>query len=335
MPTWCGFAGSRDMSHNIKNQLIWSAQTNFKEHINKHSLQHQGRTRDGSIKSYDTLQRQVDVAKQFGRWEMEHHPEIRRVVDIPTEHINEWLLEMASSGRWSDATATTTASAMRTMVDGIARTYGRAAAQADDVKNYHDMARQEKVRDKAVEAADRDALVRYAEEHQGRSRTLERAVELSVSAGLRAEGMHDLKGSDIDIHTETGTATVHLTGDKNGRCYPVEVTTQKGVEYLTKIKAEVGDGYIFPSPVNDGKPLRSESIERSIRRGMEAVGISDDYKDTTAHALRKEWAQNEYDNYRSTHTKQEAKEYVSIQLGHTDKRAKDLGLLRRYLERIW
>ena len=66
---------------------------------------------------------------------------------------------------------------------------------------------------------------------------------------------------------------------------------------------------------SDGKTLKSE------------------YQNTGFHAIRKNFAQREYDRYRETHTRQEALDHVSAQLGHGAGR--DLATLQRYIANIY
>lgn len=322
------------MPHNIKYQLCQAVSRNFREGIDKHSLQKQGKIGDGLIKSYRSRDNIIDTAKQFGRWEMSRHPEIRMARDIPTEHYNEWLQEKALSGSWGRDTVVSQTSQVRTLVGAVQRTYGRSQARTEDIHDYRrDVPdRDGRVRDKAVERADCERLLRYAEERAGRSQTLSRAVQLSYSAGLRAGAMATLRGRDIEI--ERDRAIIHIHGDKNGRNYDVYCHDKKGIEYLSRIKTDVGDGLLFKG--RDGKPMRPQSIDKSVRRAFKSIGLDDKYADTTVHALRKEWAQREYDRYRNDgHTMQESKEWISIQLGHNDTRAEDTRLLARYVERVW
>ena len=93
------------------------------------------------------------------------------------------------------------------------------------------------------------------------------------------------------------------------------------IEKLDRIRCETPPG---------GRicPIKVDSLHRNIERHMKSVGIKERYKYTSVHAMRKEWAQRTYDNYRKDHSKLQAIKYTNEQLGHGADR--DVVLLERY-----
>ena len=74
---------------------------------------------------------------------------------------------------------------------------------------------------------------------------------------------------------------------------------------------------------------KSDSINKAIDRAMERQGIRNKYNDTNIHAIRKMYAQREFNRFRSEGMEiRQALQEVSKLLGHGEDR---LELMRQYV----
>lgn len=253
----------------------------------------------------DTLR---DRANSLAKYMHDEHPEVRRARDITREHIEGYI--ESRGGQWSAATRKEVMSEIGVIQRRIDAVYGPTGASWTD--GIICTATEEKVRDRAMERADIDRLTEALDE--GRSRARDGLI-VGDALGLRSCEVCGIRGTDIDIDK----MVVHLDPSytKGGRARDVSIAPEDR-DRLKSLAEKYGDSRICP--------MRSESYDRALRRGMDRAGI-EGYGLTTQHAIRKEWALERYISLGGDPTKDPRKDPKSMkawltvqkELGHGDR----------------
>lgn len=307
---------------NMAHQLSYAVRSNFKEHVNKHSLQVQGIT-DYMPKSYETMHNCMDRAEQFGRWVTKTHPDIRMARDLNESHFREWLEMKCKSGDISTKTAT----AYQAQLRCVAECSNKAYHTSFDVEKIQRCdvppERMEKVRCHFIDEKDWAKMRATAKPDSA----LAKSMDISHACGIRVAETSRLKGADIRINGNKCTVTV-IKG-KNGRTTTIKVADRHDIARLQEIKEKMGDGWLFPNA--RGTHLKPDSLNHYLRNAMKEVGVSHKYPNSTFHAERKAWARREFEKYSRTHTEAHSKAWISQQLEHRDTRGEDSRLMSAYL----
>ncbi|MBM6859402.1 tyrosine-type recombinase/integrase, partial [Clostridium saudiense] len=146
------------------------------------------------------------------------------------------------------------------------------------------------------------------------------AIQLTARAGLRVSECTKLQGRDINLTK----GTIHVEDGKGGRDRDVQMRPEDK-QFWTDLKAQYNDYERLC-------PIKEDSINKAISREMEKLQLKDKYEDTSIHAIRKMYAQDEYDRYREQGMEiQEALGAVSVQLGHGENR---IELMKEYVLNI-
>ena len=300
----------------LTNQLQHCVRESFAPGQSKHAAkgQQDDSRHDGRTYSYASRSAKLDLAKNFGNWMREEHPEIKRAVDIRSEHANQFLIQRAAEG-CTQATLEAYSSNLRSISKEIANAFGRGRLDWDEIntpKAYNNA-----VRTVPMSLEDRDTLAASFD----RGSNGGRAVTISRAAGLRSEEIADLLRRDI----APDGSTVYVREGKGGRSRTVPVLDEGARLELVRIRQNTPDGAKVV-------PIQSESINKVLRSHMAKLGMGEKYKDTTLHALRKTWAQERYDRYRADGKSiADTMAMVNRELGHSDSR---VGLLERYVQNI-
>ncbi len=272
---------------------------------------------DGRSYSYSAHNARMETAKQFGRWMERTHPEIVMAKDIKEEHINQWLQEKAKSCR--NDTLQSYASNMRCISKMVGKTFGSSLVDPNMIITPHN----ESKAARTVPMAAEHIQALQASYKDGSDSSAYRAIQLAHATGARVSEVVKLKASNITFKAN-GTATVSIIGGKGGRNRVVDVKDKQDVANLMQLCKE--------QPVGRFVPAAAESVNRSINRHLQQLELKSNYSHTSVHAIRKEWAQRMYDQYRLDHNKYAAIRYVNEQLGHGADR--DVKLLSRYVANI-
>lgn len=265
-----------------------------KKRSEERDLRHDGRTY-----SYSAYNVKQDVARQFGRWEEDHHPEITAARDIPTEHYVEWLNQKRDEGA-RQATLDTYRSAIQSIDRQMVKLWGKEPCR--ELGPVHALPDRGKLRDRQMDRADFDALRgSYRDGSTGA-----RALDLARAGGLRVQEISRLRGSDI---RERGQEMIiHVERSKGGRNRDIVITDRACYDSLRELRDRYGDERICP--------IKPDSLNKNIERGLERLGLGDKYRGTSFHAIRKMWAQGEYDRARRGMDRNHAIKWVNVQLGH-------------------
>ena len=306
----------------IKQQITYAVRQSHTKGVSKRyeKLNNPKWQERGQSWSYQTLENRLETAKQFSKFMNENYSDIKKANEITPEHFNSFLQDGASLG-WSKATLDARASDCRAIARELDATYH---ISHESTPNYRvdikppSVAVKHPVRtNKGIESDDLKKLETSC------SGTLYKALTLAHTFGLRAEGLATVKGENI---YRAADGTVHCT-----------ITEKGGRERdITALNRELGEkAFSIAKAVSSNErilPVKADSLSRALTRQMERTGLKEKYSKVSMHAVRKTFAQDCYDNYRTNHTKHETIRYVNEQLGHGADR--DVALLALYVENI-
>lgn len=301
------------MARNIKYQFKNAIDDNFKGGKDKHSMKREGKMDNTRIFSYSDRNNLIDVSANFSNWMKKNHNEIKLVKDIKAKHIQKFLNEKAKTT--SQATVNQYASKFNKLQNIINKTYGTKA----DYKGFivPTTIRDKKVRNSSLSKED---FKKLEDSFSNSKSSAKHAIQLTARSGLRVAETVKLKGKDIDLVKNT----IHVHEGKGKRSRDVPIRPEDRA-YFNDLKASVGSNERIC-------PVRSGSINAAVRRHMRHLGISDKYKDTNIHAIRKMYAQHSYNKLRGDGLgRREALGKVSILLGHGEDR---IALMKEYVLEI-
>ena len=316
---------------NLKAQLNYAIQTSFKGNsqtnggfgANKHSDMATGQ-KNGKIYSWSSYHSRVDVACQLASFVKTNYPEIKNANQLTSEIAEAFILSKAPT--CTTETLDCYRSNLASLGENINRTFKTASVDLKVQKVAGTTANIES-RCKAMSSSDIKAL----KDSYRPGSTGHTAVTLAEATGCRASELVRLQGKSIEIQS-SNSATVFVKGGKGNRDRTIKISDPSSVSALAEIKATVADDQRILN-------CKSGNIQKSINRHMqkltnaEGKSLKSEYQNTGFHAIRKNFAQKEYDRYRETHTRQEALDHVSSQLGHGEGR--DLATLQRYIANIY
>lgn len=298
------------MGKNLKHQFIYAIENNFKEGRDKHSMKADGIRNEGKIFSYADRKNLIDTASNFANYMRENYKDIKLVKDVRAEHIQNFL--NLKSKNCSNATLLQYQSKFNKLEKIINNTYKIKA----NFKGYTVplAAENTKIRNTSMSVEDFKKLESAFNNSKSYGKV---AIQLTARVGLRVSECVKLQGRDINISKNI----VHVEDGKGGRNRDIPIRAEDR-NYFVDLKAKISD---FERVC----PVRSDSINKSIERKMEGLGLKIKYSDTSIHCIRKMYAQKEYNRCRA-----EGKDIikslqeVSILLGHGKER---LELMRQYV----
>lgn len=279
--------------------------------------------------SFNTYDNRSDIAKDFGHWLKDNHPEIRMAKDITFDAAQEFLEHKATCGA-AQTTLERYTSDMRTLFRVCDRAYATFPHVTDKI--LRDQLHQPEAKPELVKDSHRDAVGMTRNDFEKLRDSFSvtsngyKGCIIQEATGARSEGVTSMKGTDI--HIQNGKCWVHLQ-EKGGRARNVDVVKPEYIAALKSLKAQAKDGYILN---HRGNKLQAESLQKSYRSHLLKLQTERDYTGTNSHAIRKLWANERYHEYRKTHTKLETVKYMNIQLGHGADR--DEALLAHYVDDI-
>lgn len=301
------------MGRNLKYQFLNAINSNFTEGMDKHSIKASGQMDNTRVFSYANRKNLIDTASNFSNYMKEQHPDVKMVKDVKGEHIQGFLNSKSNS--CSSATLKQYQSRFSKLENIVNKTYNCGA----NYKGFTTPAgvNNTKIRNSSMSREDFKKLENSFSNSNSSAKT---AIQLTARAGLRVSECTKLQGRDINI--EKGT--IHVADGKGGRDRDIPMREQDK-QYFADLKASVGD-------TERVCPVQPDSINKAIQREMEKLELKEQYEDTSIHAIRKMYAQEEYDRYRAEGMEiKEALGEVSVQLGHGENR---LELMKEYVLNI-
>lgn len=232
------------------------------------------------IYSYNSNKNLNDFSKSFSNFMQNNHPEIRRIVDVKSEHVKEYLTAGKDAG-WTAATYNSKVSLASKMGILVADQYGRGG---EWTKGIAFLQKQPKMRSVTMKKADVARVIQsaYFSKSEGAW-----GARLAEAFGLRVSESVSLKISDFDL--QTGTLHVRGKGGRD-RWIPIRSAHQweEARDFLSFAeKKGVGTERILS--------VKAPAVNAFIRRVFEKEGITI-YRDakTSVHAIRKLFAQDRY-----------------------------------------
>ena len=301
------------MGRNLKYQFLNAINDNFKEGMSKNSIKEAGQMNGTRIFSYSDRTNLIDVASNFSNFMKQNYADVKMVKDIKAEHIQSFL--NMKSKTCSGATMKQYESKFNKLEKIVNNTYNCNA-------NYRGFstpngANATKIRNSAMSKADFKKLENSFSNSSSRAKI---AIQLTARAGLRVSECTKLQGRQIDLNK----GVIRVIDGKGGRDREVTIR-QEDKAFFTDLKANYGD-------VERICPVQNDSINKAISREMEKLDMKEKYEDTSIHAIRKMYAQEQFDRYRDEGMEiREALGAVSVDLGHGENR---LELMKEYVLNI-
>lgn len=265
--------------------------------------QHNGKS-DGRTFSVETTEILRDCANSFTKYMKEAHPDVRMAKNIKAEMVQEWLNKNIEN--WSQATMNNRISQMKKIAEQLNETYKDCDIQLDKLKNNKKQTQNDKIRDRAMERCDYEAIRKNLQNTKSQAKT---AIEIAGRNGLRIKEISRLKTENINL--EKNELCIE-EGAKNGKKRNVPIR-EKDRDYYANLKAELENK--GQTCVCDG--VQEDSLNKAIRKEMEKLEISEKYEKTTNHSIRKMYARERMqEELGKGYSKEKAWSIIQKELGH-------------------
>ncbi|MDM0981925.1 tyrosine-type recombinase/integrase [Clostridium perfringens] len=304
------------MARNLKYQLKTAIEKNFKEGMDKHSIKVNGG--DGTkIFSYSDRKNLINFTSNFSNWMKDNYPEVRMAKDINSNHVQSFLNSKAQE--CSRATLKQYVSKANKMAKLINNTYNQdlkfnVVAPASKSGNQI-------FRNKQMSENHYNKLLSNMRDGNGKN-----ALLITKNFGLRVSEVTKLQNRDIDLDK----GVIRVVGGKGGRDREVPIRSQEQRQVAEQLKATVRQ------ETDRIVPIKPNSINMALSRAMDRIGVGEEYSDTGIHSIRKLYAQEQYNYYRSSGMEiNQALGEVSRDLGHSLERGKDMDLMCIYIKNIF
>lgn len=302
------------MGRNLKYQFKYCIDNNFKEGMDKHSLKKTVGLGTSKIFSYADRKNCLDVASNFANFMKEHYSFVKKVKDVKAEHIQAFLNSKAKD--CSKKTLEQYASKFSKLAKCVNNTYNTNVSYSGFTIPIS-KENTKKIRDIAMSEEDFRKLENYFKDKKTSAKI---AIQLAKKLGLRASECAKAQSRDIDLKNKT----FYVADSKGKRSRYVKINNED-IEYFKSLKAEYSDFERLCA-------VQVDSINKSLRRALEALNLASKYTDTSIHAIRKLYAQTEFDTLREEgHTIKNSWAEVSEQLGHGRDR---VNLMKAYVLNI-
>lgn len=303
------------MARNIKYQFKYCIEKNFFEGMNKHSMKKNKDMNGTRIFSYSDRKNLIDFSANFSNFLKEKYPNLKFIRDIKQEHIQEFL-NIKEKNNCSSETLKQYFYKFKKLENVANSIYD---IDVNFTKNVVIPAGiSDKIRNTDMKEADFLALRNYFKDKKTVAKI---AIEVAHRSGLRVSEIAKLQKRDIDLEKNV----IRIIDSKGKRDREVPIS-KEDYGFYKKLKESVS------FDTDRICAVRKDSINKAINRGLKALGLSEKYRDTSIHALRKSYAQRQFDNLRfEGKNVSEALNIVSALLGHGENRSE---LMRQYVLEI-
>lgn len=299
---------------NIRQQLLYTVNKNFREKMDKDSIKKEGKTDNTKIYSYADRKNLVKFTSNIAHFLQDKHPEVRLATQIKSGHVQEFLNLKAQT--CSKATIEQYVSKANKMQNLINKTFGSKNKLTLEIPK----AKKEIYRDKQLSLEHYKLLKKYAKNENAL-----KAIECAKHFGLRVEDISCLRKGDINIDKKT----VKIIDSKGGKDRTVKLKTKEQLQAAQKLynsRLALTERIV---------PILPDSINKALNREMKNLGIKEEYKNTGIHAIRKLYAQEEFNRCINKNMSiAKARAIVSEQLGHSLDRGKDDELMKIYVRSL-
>ena len=307
------------MSHSLKNQVFFAISQNWHEGTQKRNFKMQeGSHMTPKIFSYSENFRLKDVARDFGNYLKDNHPDIRQIKDITPNMMQEFLNSKSSC---SKQTINTYYHSMKKIDLILEKTYKLYYSKfVDIIKPISTQGQNSSYRGvtNQIPTIELAKVLDHCKQHPSQSSYV---IQLQAFMGLRInELVHGLKIENIDFSNNR----LLLTNTKGGKLLARELTS----ENANLLKEIIEKRY-------DPKGIRLFSIENAsvnkyLARVETKLNINGKY---SIHNIRSRVAQDHFDNLRHNgYNKHDALKETSLFLNHRTEREQ---MLTQSYIRIW
>ena len=290
------------MGRSLKSQIVHACSASFYGDaeqgikggygVSKHSDKKSGQ-KAGKIYSYNTYNNRQDVAKSFADFMKENHPEVKRAADLNEKYAAEFIAKK------SNEVNTNTLNYLRSELRGIAEAINHTYKSCNVNLDTPALTGNSNKNVKTVSMIKED-YIKLVNSYGTEFDTGAVGVQVIYASGLRSHEVCKLKGKAI-VHVESG---------KGGRSRDIEISDPERVSILETISNHFGE-----SPVCD---IKSSSLEVNISRHLKQIDTNQNYKYNICHSIRKEYAQDSYDQLKNQgKSSSEAWGIVCQNLGHS------------------
>lgn len=304
---------SRNRIRSMRQQLINAIDKNFKPGMDKHSIKNEVGSNNTRIYSYSDRRNLVKFTSNFSNWIKENHGEVRLATQIKSEHVQEFLnLKAETCSKSTIEQYVSKANKMQNLINATYNSSNKLVLEIPRTKR-------EVYRDKQM------TLEHYKILQKNMSGNGLKALECAKNFGLRVEDISSLRKGDIDLDKKI----VNVIASKGGRDRTVKLKTKEQLEVAESLynsKLALTERIV---------PIKPDSINKALSRAMEKLNIKEEYKKTGIHAIRKLYAQEEYNRCRNKGMSiEKSRAIVSKQLGHSEDRGKDDVLMGIYVKNL-
>jgi integrase len=308
------------MGRNIQYQFMNAIDQSFDGGgHDKHSDKHTGKQLD-TVYSYGERSNLMDLSSQVSKFIKENYPDVKKVLDIKGEMIQDFLNSKATT--CNKETLGQYASRIHKLEHVINKTYKGNITWHSDLITPVANTGTNKTRDIAMNRKDYSSILNRAYVMGSKSMSVV-AIELSGRFALRVSETCKLQPRDIDFDK----MRLHVHESKGGRSRDIEISPED-IDFLKRtIDGKQQDKRIVA--------IKEDSVNKYLTRSQEALNIRSRYRDakTGVHSIRKMVAQEQYDKHRRNGlSKKEALNKVSEYLGHGKNRTETM---KQYILNIY
>ena len=306
------------MARNLKYQLKYCVEKNFKEGMDKYSDKKNKVQKGIKVYSYADRKNLIDFTANFSNFMKENYEEVKMVKDIKSEHIQNFLnLKSESCTNETLEQYVSKANKVRNLIN---KTYPKSPIDKLDIKAPVSNSSKQSVKDKQI-TREHYKLI----ENNIRGNGL-KAIELGATFGLRVSEVVKLQKRDIDLDKRE----IKIIDGKGRRSRDIPIETPEQWRIAVEIKERViGDEY------QRVVPIKPNGVNMSIQRAMEKCNLDREYVGNKIHSFRKLYAQESFDRDRNGgYSIKESLGRVSERLGHSEERGEDKELINRYVKNI-
>jgi integrase len=282
--------------------------------MDKHAMKRSGNMDGKRVFSFADRKNLIDLSAHFSGYMSEHHPEIRQLRDIQTDHIQGFLDAKAETV--SQATLQQYESRFRKLELQINDTYKSAKVDFHSIVTPCSKVNGGgKIRNQMLAPAHFDQLVSTTS-----NPSLRAGLILSREFGLRAAEIAKLKTSDITMPSDGKAGEIRIVDSKGkrSRILPIQPSQAATVE---KALANASGGRVVD--------CQTGSLQKAFRRELERSGLAESYPNGSYHMTRKLFATERYQALRSSGCSvKQALDRVSRDLGHGANREQ---LMKEYI----
>ena len=256
----------------------------------------------------------IDLSAHFSGYMAEHHPEIRQLRDIQTDHIQGFLNSKAETV--SQATLQQYESRFRKLELQINDTYKSAHVDFHSIVTPCSQVNGGgKIRNQMLAPAHYDQLVNTTS-----NSSLRAGLILSREFGLRAAEISKLKISDVRLPEGNQPGEISIVDSKGKRTRVLAIAPSQRAS-VEKALANASGGRVVD--------CQTGSLQKAFRRELERSGLAETYPNGSYHMTRKLFATEKYQELRcSGCSVKQALDRVSRDLGHGANREQ---LMKEYI----